>query len=233
MITKVARNATARHGTCHVRCRSGSGKPSGGCHSGSRTKPTNILVRGYPEASAAARAIRRQPLPAGGCAAPALDVPVEEGVALGRRGATRRRLLPAFGRREAGLVRLPQAVRGGLDRGWFCSPGRHSGLAGGRLAALAAGGLLLLGRAALAAVALARAARTGLLAAAAGRALGVGDRRRAALAHALLLEPFVLLVVFDARTVIFCHSRRLPESPRRDSSAFGERGELGPCHVRI
>src|SRR5688500_8653409 len=83
-------------------------------------------------------------------------------------------------------------------------------LARGGLAALAAGGLLLLGRAALAAVALARGARARLLAAAARGALGVRDRRRPALAHALLAEALVLLVVLDAGTVIFGHASVLP-----------------------
>src|SRR3954447_596589 len=59
------------------------------------------------------------------------------------------------------------------------------------LAALAAGLLLLRGRAALRAV----AAGAALLAAAGRRALGVGDLGGALLRHALVLEGFVLLLV--------------------------------------
>src|SRR5215218_145452 len=88
------------------------------------------------------------------------------------------------------------------------------GLVGGGLAALAAGGLLLLARAALAAAALARRARARLLAAPARRTLRVGDRSRPALAHALLAQALVLLVVLHAGTVIFRHASRVPR--RRD-----------------
>src|SRR4051794_21086704 len=87
---------------------------------------------------------------------------------------------------------------------------RPLGLARCGLAALAAGCLLLLRRAALAGVALARRARSGLLASAARRALRVGDRRCPALAHALLAQALVLLIVLDAGTVIFRHVRGLP-----------------------
>src|SRR4051794_20874293 len=75
-----------------------------------------------------------------------------------------------------------------------------------RLAALAPRLLLL--RAVCAA---ARAARLLALAAAAalpalrGRVRGVRDLRRALLAHALLLEALVLLVVLDAGTVVLGH----------------------------
>src|SRR4051794_33484467 len=93
-----------------------------------------------------------------------------------------------------------------------------SGLRGCGLAALAACRLLLLRRPALLRRALARAAAAGLLAAARGRPLGVRDRRSATLAHALLLEPFVLLVVLDAGTVIFRHEHGLPAAKVRLSA---------------
>src|SRR5689334_3059862 len=68
-----------------------------------------------------------------------------------------------------------------------------SALASGRLAALAAGRLLLRGRAALGGV----AAGAGLLAAAARGAGRVGDLGRALLGHPLVLEGLVLLLVLD------------------------------------
>src|SRR3977135_587797 len=59
--------------------------------------------------------------------------------------------------------------------------------------------------AASAAAALAALAAATALAPAAGRALRVGDRSCARLAHPLLAQAFVLLVVLDARPVILRH----------------------------
>src|SRR2546421_11925763 len=74
------------------------------------------------------------------------------------------------------------------------------------LAALASGGLLLGLVAAAAATAAAAAATTArALAAPARGPRRVGDRRRALLAHSLLAETLVLLVVLDARTVVLRH----------------------------
>src|SRR5205814_4040333 len=70
-------------------------------------------------------------------------------------------------------------------------------LARGRLAALAAGGLLLRRRPALRRTA-PRGARVRLLAALARRARRVRDLRRALLRHALVLQGLVLLLVLDA-----------------------------------
>src|SRR5919198_1664215 len=76
-----------------------------------------------------------------------------------------------------------------------------SALARCGLAALAAGGLLLRGRATLAR-ARARRPRVRLLSATARRAGGVRDPRRALLRHALFLELLVLLLVFDACALV-------------------------------
>src|SRR6184192_2978858 len=73
-------------------------------------------------------------------------------------------------------------------------------LARGRLAALAAGRLLLRGRAALRRAA-PGAAGAGRLAAAARGALRVRDLRRPLLRHPLLLQLLVLLLVLDARSL--------------------------------
>src|SRR3954465_5168022 len=77
------------------------------------------------------------------------------------------------------------------------------------LAALAAGLLLLLAVAAAARAAalaaLARAALVAVLAALLGRVGRVRDRGGARLAHALLPEALVLLVVLDAGSVVLGH----------------------------
>src|SRR4051812_29271030 len=89
-----------------------------------------------------------------------------------------------------------------------CSSGAASVARG--LAALAAGLPLLLSVAAAARAAalaaLAGAAAVAVLAALARRVRRVGDLRGALLAHALLAQPFVLLVVLDARTVVLGHA---------------------------
>ncbi len=75
------------------------------------------------------------------------------------------------------------------------------------LAALATRGRLLgLVAAAAAAAALLALARAAALAAAAGGALRVGDRGRARLAHALLAQALVLLVVLHARSMVLGHA---------------------------
>src|SRR4051794_38156466 len=74
------------------------------------------------------------------------------------------------------------------------------------LAALATGLLLLrLVAAAARAARLLALAAAAALAALGGGVRGVGDLRRALLAHALLLEPLVLLVVLDAGSVVLGH----------------------------
>src|SRR5436190_7537887 len=74
------------------------------------------------------------------------------------------------------------------------------------LAALAAGRCLLrLVAAAAAAAALLAAAAAAALPAPARRARRVRDRGRARLAHALLAQPLVLLVVLHARSMVLCH----------------------------
>src|SRR5581483_1238182 len=81
----------------------------------------------------------------------------------------------------------------------FCMVGDPSGLAARLLAALTTRRCLLsLVAAAARAAALAALARAAALASPAGGAGRVGDRGRAGLAHALLAQPFVLLVVLDA-----------------------------------
>src|SRR4029079_5390867 len=69
-------------------------------------------------------------------------------------------------------------------------------LAGGRLAALAAGGLFLRSGAALGRRR-PRRAGMGALAAATGRVGRVGDARRPLLRHSLVLQRLVLLLVLD------------------------------------
>src|SRR5919198_1643840 len=93
---------------------------------------------------------------------------------------------------------MPQPSRGfapPLGRG---GANRDLALPRGRAAALAAGGLLLRGRAAL----LGGAAGAGLLATPARGARRVRDLRRALLRHALLLELLVLLLVLDVGAFI-------------------------------
>src|SRR5687767_13154745 len=70
-----------------------------------------------------------------------------------------------------------------------------------RLPTLAAGGLLLGGRAALARVPL-PAARPGLLTSTAGSSRRVRDLRRSLLGHALFLQAFVLLLVLHAGPLV-------------------------------
>src|SRR5438477_4444807 len=110
---------------------------------------------------------------------------------------------------------MPQLCRG---RGESSSAplGRGLGLAvpRGGAAALAAGGLLLRGRAALLRGALGGAAGAGLLAAPARGARRVRDLRRALLRHALLLELLVLLLVLDVRAFTG-HAARIPCSAGR------------------
>src|SRR3712207_1493689 len=85
-------------------------------------------------------------------------------------------------------------------------------LASARLAALAAGFLLLGGGAALLGV----AARAALLAAVLRRVGRVGDLGGPLLRHALVLEGLVLLLVLDVRTLAR-HERDLPASRRGNS----------------
>src|SRR3954467_13443658 len=108
---------------------------------------------------------------------------------------------------------------------------RCSGLLRRRLAALAAGGLLLRGRAALARV----AAGAGLLAAAARRAGRVGDPGGALLGHPLVLQRLVLLLVLDVR-LLGGHLRllRVGRCPRRaaPSAARRPRAPRRPARAR-
>jgi transposase len=89
----------------------------------------------------------------------------------------------------------------------------QKGRSAGLLAALSTGCLLLCAVAAASASAAAAAlaaalAAAGALAALARRVRRVRDRGGARLAHPLLSQPLVLLVVFDARAVILCHVDR-------------------------
>src|SRR5439155_18442766 len=90
-------------------------------------------------------------------------------------------------------------------------------LAGSRLAALAAGSLLLRRRAALRARA-PRRARSRLLAAATRSAGGVRDLCRALLRHPLVLQRLVLLLVLDACAL-----------SRHMSTPFRRYGEIVPA----
>src|SRR5215207_746336 len=101
-------------------------------------------------------------------------------------------------RRDSGCRQCIRALHG---------DGLLAGRSAALLAALAPGGRLLGLASTLLAVGVALA-RAGGLAAAAGGPFGVGDARRPLLAHSLLLEAFVLLVVLDARTVILRHRGR-------------------------
>src|SRR5688572_2692981 len=116
---------------------------------------------------------------------------------------------------------------------------RHSAGAGwgasrlalrGGLAALAAGGGLLGLRAALA-LGVTLLARAGRLAALLGRIGIVRDRRGPRLAHALLAQALVLLVVFDGWSVILRHTLGLPEIPAIFTTAARTRGQ-GPARGR-
>src|SRR5205814_2154474 len=89
---------------------------------------------------------------------------------------------------------------------------------------------------------LAAAAAVAVLASAAGRALRVRDRSRTALAHALLAQALVLLVVLHARTVVLSHIGSPPwvacssfvyPAPQRHTRLLDERLGGGPAPQRV
>src|SRR5687768_9182319 len=144
------------------------------------------------------------------------------------RPRRRRRTRPTPSRRSSTASgkepeRKPPRSSRWAERGGSRAAGVRLGLGGCRLAALAAGGLLLGGCPAL----LGARAGSRLLPALGRGVRGVGDPGRPLLRHALVLQGLILLLVFHAG------SRVRHAAPPALSALRGDRGqEFLPLHAR-